>query len=195
MGYVVRLLILTLARRNEVAGMRDRELHFGNRRTWILPAPRTKNHHEHEIFLTDAMIETIRAVPKVKNTEGYVFTTNGRTPFSGFSKAKKRLDALMLEVAQEEDPKITAIPPWTLHDLRRTGASRIQRLGFENNVAEACLNHIDDDEYLQDDFYEQKIKAFDAWSRELARIVEPKPTVAPTLVPNMPIRANHDIAS
>jgi integrase len=182
-GYIVRLLMLTLARRNEVAGMRDRELHFGNRRTWILPPLRTKNHHEHEIFLTDAMIETIKVVPRVKNKDGLVFTTNGRTPFSGFSKAKRRLDALMLEAAQEEDPEITAIPPWTLHDLRRTGTSRIQRLGFENNVAEACLNHIDDDAYLQDEFYEQKIKAFDAWSREVMRIVEHERIEAPALAP------------
>src|SRR5471032_3353184 len=91
MGYIVRLLILTLARRNEVSGIRDREVLLGNRRTWILPAPRTKNHNEHEIFMTDAMIETIKAVPRVKNKEGYFFTTNGKTPFAGFSKAKKRL--------------------------------------------------------------------------------------------------------
>jgi integrase len=170
-GYIVRLLILTLGRRNEVAGIRDREIHLGNRRTWILPAPRTKNHHEHNIFLTDAMIETIKAVPRVKNREGYLFTTNAKTPFSGFSKAKKRLGALMLEVAQSEDPGITAIPSWTLHDLRRTGATRMQRLGFEKEVVDCCLNHIDDDAYLQHDYADSMVKAFEAWSRELRRIV------------------------
>ena len=182
-GYIVRLLILTLGRRNEVARMCDRELHFGNRRTWILPKERAKNNHEHHIYLTDAMIETIKAVPRVKNKEGYLFTTNARTPFSGFSKAKKRLNTLMLEVAQEEDPEINSIPPWTLHDLRRTGASRVQRLGFENNVADACLNHLDDDEYLQDDLVDQKFKAFDAWSREMMRVVERERIEAPTLAP------------
>ena len=171
MGYIVRLLILTLARRNEVSGIRDREVHLGNRRTWILPAPRTKNHNEHEIFMTDAMIETIKAVPRVKNKEGYFFSTNGKTPFGGFSKAKKRLDALMLEIAQEEDPEITVIKPWRLHDLRRTGATRMQRLGFEKEVVDCCLNHIDDDAYLQHDYYDNMAKAFDAWSREVVRIV------------------------
>jgi integrase len=171
MGDIVRLLILTLARRNEVAGMREREVHLGNRRTWILPAPRTKNHHEHETFLTDAMIETLGTVPRVKNKDGYVFTTNGRTPFSGFSKAKKRLDTLMLEAAQHESREITAIPPWTLHDLRRTGATRMQRLGFEKEVVDCCLNHIDDDAYLQHDYYDRMVAAFEAWSREVLRIV------------------------
>ena len=171
MGHIVRMLILTLARRNEVAGMRDREVYLGNRRTWILPASRAKNNHEHETSLTDAMIETIKAVPRMKNKEGYFFTTNGRTPFSGFSKAKKRLDALMLEIAREEDPETTAIPNWTLHDLRRTGATRMQRLGFEKEVVDCCLNHIDDDEYLQHDYADDMVKAFDAWSREVMRIV------------------------
>jgi integrase len=171
MGHFVRLLILTLARRNEVAGMRIRELHLGNRRTWIIPAARTKNHHEHEIFLTDAMVEIIKMIPRVANDDGYLFTRNAKTPFSGFSKAKKRLDALMLEIARAEDPDITTIPNWTLHDLRRTGSTRMQRLGFENEIVDACLNHANDDSYLQHDFEDQKIRAFQAWSSEVIRIV------------------------
>lgn len=182
-GHIVRMLILTLARRNEVAGIRDREVYLGNRRTWILPASRAKNNHEHETFLTDAMIETIKVVPRVKNKEGYFFTTNGKTPFSGFSKAKKRLDALMLEIARGEDPETKAIPNWTLHDLRRTGATRMQRLGFEKEVVDCCLNHIDDDEYLQHDYQQSMVKAFDAWSREVKRIVAHEHIEAPTLVP------------
>jgi integrase len=171
MGLIVRLLMLTLARRNEVSGMNDRELHFGNRRAWIIPEHRTKNHKEHEIFLTDAMIETIKSVPRVANKAAYVFCTNGKTSFSGFSKAKKQLDKIMLEIARAEDAEITAIPNWTLHDLRRTGASRMQRLGFDSDTTDACLNHSRDDAYLQHDFQEQKAEAFDAWSRKLLRIV------------------------
>ena len=171
MGYFVRLLILTIARRNEVSGMRARELHLGNRRAFIIPAERTKNHHEHEIFLTDAMLEVIKAIPRVASEAGYIFTTNGKASFSGFSKAKTRLDERMLEVARAEDPEISKIPNWTLHDLRRPGASRMQRLGFEDETVDACLNHLDEDEYLQHDFEDQKAKAFDAWSRELSSIV------------------------
>ncbi|MBR0982333.1 tyrosine-type recombinase/integrase [Bradyrhizobium liaoningense] len=176
MGYFVRLLILTLARRNEVAGISRRELHMGNRRTWLLPAHRTKNHHEHEIFLTDAMLDVIKAIPSVKNDAGYLFCTDGENAFSGFSKAKRRLDAAMLKIARAEDPDVESIPNWTLHDLRRTGSTRMQRLGFDNEVAEACLNHVDDDAYLQHDFYEQKVRAFEAWSTEVLRIVGLSPS-------------------
>ncbi len=47
----------------------------------------------------------------------YVFSTNGRTPVSGFSKAKARLDSLM------------EISDWRLHNLRRTAAIGMARLG------------------------------------------------------------------
>jgi hypothetical protein len=78
----------------------------------------------------------------------------------------------MLEIAREEDPKITRIPNWTLHDLRRTSATRMQRLA-DKEVVDACLNHFDDDEYLQQKYEAEMVKAFDAWSREVKRIVTP----------------------
>jgi integrase len=171
MGYLVKLLILTLARRTEGASMRDREVHKGNRRVWIIPAERAKNNREHEIFLTEAMLAILEAIPRVKNKHGLVFCTNGKTPFSGYSKAKNRLDAVMLEIAREDDPEITAIPNWTLHDLRRTGATRMQRLGFDTETVDGCLNHADDDAYRQHDYEDEKARAFDAWSREVLRIV------------------------
>ena len=88
MGHFVRLLILTIARRNEVSGMRARELHLGNRRAWIIPAERTNNYDEHEVFLTDAMIAAIKATPRIASEAGYLFTTNGETPFSGFQQGQ-----------------------------------------------------------------------------------------------------------
>jgi integrase len=179
MGYIIRLLILTIARRNEVSALHRRELHTGNQRAWIIPGERTKNNSPHEIFLTDAMLAVIDSVPRVKNdpkTPDFVFTTNGKTSFSGFSKAKKQLDKIMLEIAQAEDSKVTAIPNWTLHDLRRTGSTRMQRLGIEGEIVEACLNHITESgglrgNYQQHDFGPEKVRAFEAWSREVLRIV------------------------
>lgn len=173
MGYFVRMLILTIARRNEVAQMTDSELQRGNVRKWGLPPSRTKNHRQHDIFLTDLMLDTLKAVPRVKNdkeADGYVFTTNGKTPFSGFSKAKKRLDAVMLEIAREEEAEIK-IEPWTLHDLRRTGSTGMQKLGIINAVTDACLNHFKSDVYLKHNYTDEKIDAFQRWSAHIAKLV------------------------
>lgn len=171
MGYLVKLLILTLARRTEGSAMRAREIHKGNRRVWIIPEERAKNNREHEVFLTDAMLALLETIPRVKNKVGFIFCTNGEAPFTGYSKAKKRLDAFMLEIAREDDPDITSIPNWTLHDLRRSGATRMQKLGFTTETVDGCLNHADDDAYKQHDFEDEKARAFDAWSREVLRLV------------------------
>ncbi|MGI8570374.1 MAG: hypothetical protein ACR2KT_15655 [Methylocella sp.] len=70
-------------------------------------------------------------MPRIAGGGGYVFTTNGDAPISGFAKAKERLDA-----ALPQD-----MPPWTLHNLRRTFASGCARLGIAVHVVEAALNH------------------------------------------------------
>ena len=70
-----------------------------------------------------------------------MFTTNGMSPVSGWSKVKKRLDAKMLELARAEDAK-AVIPPWMIHDLRRTAAAGLQRLGVPLPVTERVLNHV-----------------------------------------------------
>ena len=78
----------------------------------------------------------------------FVFTTTGRTSISGFSDGKERLDAVMLEIARAEavergnDPDAVTIAPWRIHDLRRTVASGMARLGIGVAVAEKVMNHV-----------------------------------------------------
>jgi hypothetical protein len=47
----------------------------------------------------------------------------------------------------------------------------MQRLGFDSETVDGCLNHADDDAYLQHDFEDEKSRAFQAWSSELLRMV------------------------
>jgi integrase len=86
--------------------------------------------------------EIIRRTPIVGDT-GFLFTTIGVSPVSGFSKMKTRLDAAMLRIAREESQRddIT-IPPWRLHDLRRTMATGLARLRTPIHITERILNHI-----------------------------------------------------
>jgi integrase len=145
-GAAVKLLLLTGARLSEVCGMRRDELGEDGA-TWIIPAERAKNHRKHLVHLTPLAREVITAVPRVESAPGYVFTGNGKTPISGWSKAKGQLDAAMLQVAHEEaaaagrEPAKVALAPFRLHDLRRTCASGMQRLGVRLEIIELCLNH------------------------------------------------------
>ena len=171
-GPIVRLLILTGARRDEVAQMEWREVDL-DRAVWTLPASRSKNRREHTIPLSDMAIDVLRSLPRIERS-GLVFTTNARTPVSGFSKAKPALDRAMAELAGEEASRI---PGWVLHDLRRTVATNLQRLGVRLEVTEAVLNHVSGSRagivgvYQKHDYAAEKSAALEAWARRLDAIV------------------------
>jgi integrase len=135
-GPVIKLLILTGQRRQEVASMRWPDVSV-ERALWTLPREMTKTDRAHEVPLSRAALDVLAAVPKVHNE--FVFTTNGRGPVANFSVAKLRLDnAITIGRAHRGAPPI---PEYHLHDLRRTLASGMARLGIAPHVIEKILNH------------------------------------------------------
>jgi integrase len=144
-GAALKLLLLTGARRDEVAGMRKQELSEDGA-TWTLPGERTKNHRAHVVPLPPLAQRILADVPHIEGP--FVFTTTGKKPISGFSRMKARLDGLMLAAAQEQAkaagrvPDAVSIPPWRVHDLRRSAATGMAELGIAPHIVEACLNHV-----------------------------------------------------
>lgn len=139
-GHLVTLLILTAQRRNEVALSSWPE--FGLKaRIWQIPATRTKNARAQNVPLSDAAIAILRTIPRFAGG-GYLFGLAGRTGFTGFSKAKGRLDKRIAEIASEEAGASGVIAGWTLHDIRRTVATRMGDIGILPHVIEAILNHV-----------------------------------------------------
>jgi integrase len=123
---LVRVLLLTGARRTEASAMtRDEISDDGD---WLLPQIRNKAKFD----LTRPLSEAARAVIESQLRDGcpYVFSTDGKTPISAFSKFKKRFD----EASGTSD--------WTLHDLRRTARSLMSRAGVDSDHAERALGHV-----------------------------------------------------
>jgi integrase len=181
-GPMVQALILTLQRRDEVADMRRSELRL-NDRLWIIPKERVKNGKTHEVPLSDAALQLFAKRPKIGKA-GLLFTVTGETPVSGFSRAKDRLDAEILKLQKAEaiergdnPEEIDPIPHWTLHDLRRTGATGMARLDVNLPVIERILNHISGSFggivsiYQQYQFADKKRKALDDWAGFVQSIV------------------------
>jgi integrase len=139
-GSMATLLLLTGQRRNEVAGMTWGELDH-DKALWRIPGGRTKNDEAHEVPLSGAALAVIASLPRVKSDKGYLFTTNGETHISGYSRAKAVIDHAVLEVARGEVGGVTEIPRWTFHDLRRTAVSGMARLGISLPVIEKVVNH------------------------------------------------------
>jgi integrase len=103
----------------------------------------------------------------------YVFsTTNGRKPISGWSKAKRRLDK---EINLDFELKVA---PWTLHDLRRSVATNLGRLGVDRLVISRILSHVDGGVTARYDRYgrdEEMAKAMDLWGQKLREIITGEP--------------------
>lgn len=180
-----RLLILTGQRRDEVASADWSELNRGHA-IWVLPAARTKNRMPHAVPLSHMALVAFDAVAGSENwpARGLVFSNNNRTPFSGFSKVKARIDALMLREVQMADPS-AQLEPWRLHDLRRTLATGLQRLGVRFEVTEAVLSHISGARsgvagvYQRHDWKEEKRVALDSWAMYVESLLHvPTPTAA-----------------
>lgn len=166
-GQFYQMLLLTGQRLSEVAAMTDSELNNG---IWTIPASRTKNGNEQAIPLSGSAVDVLASVPRISGSEGYYFTTTGRTPISGFTSMKKRMVEQMHVVARRDQPDIV-IPHWTPHDLRRTVASGMGRLGISLQVAEKCLNHISGSlggiagVYNRYDYADEMEAAFEVWAR------------------------------
>jgi integrase len=176
-GPLVKLLILTGQRLAEVGGMRWGELDLETK-LWTLPAERVKNGERHEVPLSDAAVGILRALPRIKTTKGFVFTTTRDAAVSGFSRAKDRLDA-----AVEASLAKGAKPPehWTFHDLRRTMASGMARLGIQLPVIEKVLNHSSGSfrgvvgVYQRHSYADEKRQALDAWASFVQSTVSGEP--------------------
>ena len=139
-GPLIRVLLLTGQRRSEVAGMRWSELRSlnGADMVWEIPGERTKNRQSHLVPLVPAVCKIIRGMPRIGDL---VFTTTGKTPVSGFGRAKERLDARIATMRGAEG--IAPIRAWTLHDLRRTMVTVMnEQLGVAPHVVEAVVNHM-----------------------------------------------------
>lgn len=172
-GPLFRMLLITAQRREEVGAMTRSEIDGD---LWTIPADRAKNGRQHAVHLSGLAQDTLAGVGLVAGAAGYVFSTNGKTAVSGFSKAKERLDAMMLAIARKEvaqaggDPERLQIPHWTLHDLRRTAASGMARIGINLPVIEKTLNHVSGSfggvagVYQRHEFRDEMKRALDAWA-------------------------------
>jgi integrase len=146
-GVLLKLLLITGARREEIAQMTRSEISEDSA-TWSLSARRTKNGRPHDIPLSPLAREVLAGVTRIVGKPGFIFTTTGSTAVSGFSRVKGRLDKLMIEFALEDgvpvgrEPDEVPIPPWRLHDLRRTAVTGMARAGADLHVIERAVNHV-----------------------------------------------------
>jgi integrase len=164
-GPWARVLMLTGQRRSEVAGMRwaDLDLEGG---TWTLTASHTKAKRAHLVPLPAAALAIIRELPRLGE---YVFSTTANSPMRGFAREKAQLDQWM------ESRGEGIAEAWRFHDLRRSAATHMVRLGIPELVVSRILNHavqgVTGQVYALHSYAPEKRHALDAWAAEIDRAV------------------------
>lgn len=163
-GDFIKLLILTAQRRSEIACLKWEWIHLTDQIPHILiPREHYKTGKSQVVPLSSLAISILESLPRFKGP--YVFSScAGQKPISGYSKAKAEIDDKLQEVITE---------PWTYHDLRRTVATALPRLGFNSDISERVLGHsIPGVRRIYDryDYLPEKHQALEAWSAEIIRI-------------------------
>jgi integrase len=127
-GAVIRMCLLTAQRRAKVGAMRWSDLSIDGE--WAIPAEAREKGNAGSLMLPEVAITVIRTQPRVGDNP-FVFAGRGDGPFNGYSKAKRAFDA-----------KLPAnMPPWVIHDLRRSARSLMSRAGVRPDIAERVLGH------------------------------------------------------
>jgi len=158
-GGAIRLLILTGARREEVGQLRWSEI---DSTTIKLKGERTKTGEPRDIPLSRAAVPILENAPRIAGSD-FVF---GAKPVASWPRAKARLDEL------------SGVTSWRIHDLRRTTATGLQKLGTPLQVTEAILGHTAGSRagvvgiYQRHDYADEKRTALEAWGAHVMALLE-----------------------
>ncbi len=202
-GPLCQLLLLTAQRRDEVGEMRWSEVDLAAR-VWRLPRSRAKNDQTHLVHLAGAAVDILTGLAEQRARLAYrkasdlVFPTQDGVAVSGFTWGKAKLDAAMVKARRralgqpEEDSELRKvlgiaddrplpieIAHWVLHDLRRSAATGMARLGIAPHVCDRILNHTSGSIrgvaaiYNRHAYLDERQAALEAWSRFVMSLVNP----------------------
>jgi len=167
-GPFVRFLLLTGQRRTEVASMKWEDINL-DKGEWILPAENTKAARQHLVPLSPPAVDLLKDLP---HWGPYAFTSDGETHIKGYSKLKSRLDTFITASG-------SALDDWRLHDLRRTMATHMTRLGISEFIVGKVLSHavgqgVTARHYNIYSYADEKRHALNVWGSDLLQTVGEK---------------------
>jgi integrase len=191
-GVCTQLLLMTTQRRSMVSKSGVREFDFKTYRRWSIPKEHTKKVKQmkpHRVPVTDWMQTLFERAMDESPSKVLLFSTNGETSISGWSKYKDDLDEKMLEElrreakASGEDAEAVSFMRWTLHDLRRTVSTRMvnKPLRIEPKIIDLIQHHFpaETDElrviYQLEENEDEMREALEKWGAELRRILADGP--------------------
>jgi len=168
-----KVTLLTAQRRNEVGAMRWDEIAED---VWTIPAEKYKTKKASVVPLSAEVRRLLESLPRRGD---YVFGRAGKTPFSGFSKAKAAVDDAIAKVVAQSGKK-KPIEAWVIHDLRRTARSLMAACGVRSEIAERVLGHTIkgvEGVYDRHPYIEEKRDALERLAAQIDQITGPSSNV------------------
>jgi integrase len=165
------LLLLTAQRRDELAEATWDEIDIENA-LWTLPRERAKNDQTHVVHLAPKAVEILHQLPTIGGRK-FLFTTTGKSPVSGFTRARQRLAAAMIALGGD------GVEHFTIHDLRRTAATGMAGLGIPPHVVDRVLNHSTGKIsgiariYNRHEYLVERKNALAAWAKHVETLATP----------------------
>jgi integrase len=189
-GYdaIVRLLMLTGSRKSEVGGMTWAEIDR-DRALWTLSGDRMKNGLPHEVPLGRQALAIVNEFPELPGRP-YLFGRGDRSPFSGWSRSKGRLDDRITRQRAEqrlgrpledgEEPMAEdRLAAWTVHDVRRSVVTIMAEQAIaQPHIIEAVVGHVSGHKngvagvYNRAAYRVEKAAALQRWADWLEAVVE-----------------------
>lgn len=178
-GAMLKMLLLTAQRRDEVAHMIWKEVDKDG--IWTIPAERYKTKRPNHVPLSRAALAVIKGPSRAEGCD-FVFPSRTKTPFSGFAKSKSALDKAVQQALQKQvrdGETAEPLPNWTLHDLRRTAKTLMVRAGVRPDISERVLGHVIagvEGIYDQHSYADEKRDALEKLAGMIERILNPLPS-------------------
>ena len=134
-GALIKTLLLTAQRKEIVTTMRWDDVPDG---IWTIPQEDRQKPNAKSLRLPPAVLDIIKAQPHIAGNH-YVFAGRGHGPIKSLAQGKKALDEKLRKIAL--DKKLPNMPPWVIHDLRRTAKTLMARAGVRPDISERVLGH------------------------------------------------------
>jgi integrase len=163
-GRIVRLLVLSGCRRDEIGSLRWGEIDLGAG-TLTIAAERSKNRRAHTLTLPPMALDILKSIPR-RDGRDYVFGQRG----GGYARWGWHTEALRERLGE--------MPAWTLHDLRRTFRTGLGRLGIPSHVAELAINHTPggiEAVYDRHRYQGEIAAALGLWANHISAILDGRP--------------------
>lgn len=162
----LKILLVTAQRRGELLGAQWSQIDFDAKR-WVIPKEIAKNGKEHPVPLSSLAIELLKDLQTLAGDSAFLFPTAHSQRLGDTAMTGK---ALTRAAARNQ----CGLEHWTAHDLRRTAASHMNRIGVDAIVVEKVLNHTLPrmmQTYNRHDYEAEMRDALDRWAAELRKII------------------------